>query len=44
MNDLVAPQEIAQVGEFKGVYNMALNEFLDWFQQAPRGRASPRLP
>jgi len=27
----------------KRVYNMALDEFLVWFQQAPRGPASPRL-
>ena len=28
----------------KRLYNMALEEFLAWFQQAPRGPASPRLP
>ena len=28
----------------KRVYNMALDEFMGWFQQAPRGPVSPRPP
>jgi len=41
MNELIAIEKIAQWEKLKqlvldSVYNMALNEFMEWFQQAPR--------
>ncbi len=41
MNDLIAVEKIAQWQKLKtlvldSVYNMALEEFYNWFQQAPR--------